>query len=405
MRVTCAEIVSMLEGEDVMNRRLSHLACLTLCLQLPAVAACEPADEGPPPALAQNPVGVSGNAPPPSPTAPPQDDSAGAQNDGMYASSEYALGEDSDAYDDSDPSALTDFRATLDPYGTWVDDSTYGTVWVPNRTVVGADFVPYTTAGHWVYDDEWVWVSDYDWGWAPFHYGRWVYIEGRGWAWIPGRDYAGAWVGWGWDPGYTYLGWYPLGPAFIWWGGVAVGYSFYWGPRWVYCPRGEVFSSTVGARVVTGGAAGPIAARVTAQPTVAHGPEPMRLGYSASQIPHPTGTSAAGIARAQQFSRPSTAAALGAHGATRFGGAGFGSAATSHYGAGMPAGVHPQPQTQGGKRKPSTGYTPPARNSGSFRGGYHPSFGGSAPPAVAPHPSGGGFHGGGGGGGHGGGHR
>lgn len=409
MRVTDAKIVSMLEGEDVMNRRLSHLASLTLCLVVPAVAACDPADEGPPPATAQNAVGVS-DAPPPAPTAPAQDDSSAAgQNDGMYASGEYALGEDADSYDDSDPSALTDFRATLDPYGSWVDDSTYGTVWVPSSSVVGADFVPYTTAGHWVYDDEWVWVSDYDWGWAPFHYGRWVYIDGRGWAWIPGRDYAGAWVGWGWDPDYAYVGWYPLGPAFIWWGGVAVGYSFYWGPRWVYCQRGAVFSPTVGSRIVTGGAVAPVAARVSAQPVVAHaGPAPMRLGYSASQIPHATGTAATGIARAQQFSRPSTAATLGAHPATRFGGTGgFGSQTMPRYGAGMPGGVHPQPQQGGGKRKPLPGYAPPASRGGSFRGGYHPpSFGGApAPGAVHISPGGSGAFHGGGGGGHGGGHR
>jgi hypothetical protein len=406
MRVTGAKIVSMLEGEDVMNRRLSHLASLSrglgLCLALPAVAGCEPADEGPPPATAQNAVGMSEPAPP-APAAP-QDDSAGAQNDGMYASGEYALGEDADSYDDSDPAALTDFRTTLDPYGTWVDDSTYGTVWVPSRTAVGADFVPYTTAGHWVYDDDWVWVSDYEWGWAPFHYGRWVYIDGRGWAWIPGRVYAGAWVGWGWDADYAYVGWYPLGPAFIWWGGVAVGYSFYWGPRWAYCPRGEVFSPTVGTRVVTGGAAGPIAGRVSAQPTVAHGPEPMRLGYSASQIPHATGNAATSIAHAQQFSRPSTATALGGHQATRFGGAGFGTQGMPRYGAGMPGGVHPQPQPQGGKKKPPPGYVPPGHG-GGFRGGYHPPSFGGAPPPVAPHGGfgGGGFHGG--GGGHGGGHR
>ncbi len=395
--MTGAEIVSMLEGEDVMNRRLSHLASLTLCCVLPVVAACEPADEGPPPATAQNANGAPEPAPPPAPTAPAQD-----QNDGMYASEAYALGEDADSYDDSDPSALTDFRATLDPYGTWVDDSTYGTVWVPSSSAVGTDFVPYRTAGHWVYDDQWIWVSDYDWGWAPFHYGRWVYIDGRGWAWIPGRDYAGAWVGWGWDPDYAYVGWYPLGPAFIWWGGVAVGYSFYWGPSWVYCPRGEVFSPTVGARVVTGGAVAPVAARVAAQPTVAQGPQPLKLGYSPSQIPHATGSAATGLARAQQFSRPSTATALGAHGATRFGGAGFGSQPGARYGAGLPPGLHPQ---QGGKRKPPpAGYTPPASRGGGFRGGYHPSFGGAPPAAAHPSFGGGGFHGG-GGGGHGGGHR
>jgi hypothetical protein len=406
MRVTGGQIVSMLEGEDVMNRRLSHLASLSLCLVLPAVLACDPADDGPPPATAQNAVGVSPPAPPPAPTAPAEDDSAatGAQGDGMYASGEYALGEDSDAYDDSDPSALTDFRATLDPYGTWVDDSTYGTVWVPNSSVVGADFAPYTTAGHWVYDDDWVWVSDYEWGWAPFHYGRWVYIEGRGWAWIPGRDYAGAWVGWGWDPAYAYVGWYPLGPAFIWWGGVAVGYSFYWGPRWEYCARRDVFSPTVGARVVTGGAAAPIASRVVAQPMVGgqavHGPQPQRLGYSAAQIPHASGTAAASLARAQQFSRPSTATALGAHPATHLGSASLGAHAA------LPAGVHPQ-QPQGGKRKPAPGYAPPAGRGNSFRGGYHPSpsFGGAPAPGAVHGGAGGGFRGGGGGGGHGGGHR
>jgi hypothetical protein len=384
-----------------MNRQLFHLASLTLCLLLPAVAACEPADEVPPPATPPTAIGASE----PPPAAPAQGDSAGGQGDGMYSSDEYSLGEDADSYDDSDPSALTDFHGTLDPYGTWVDDSTYGTVWVPSRTVVGADFVPYTTAGHWVYDDEWVWVSDYEWGWAPFHYGRWVFIEGRGWAWIPGRVYAGAWVGWGWDPGYAYVGWYPLGPAFIWWGGVAVGYSFYWGPRWVYCPRGEVFSPTVGARVVTGGAAAPIAARVAAQPSVAHGPEPMRLGYSGAQIPHASGNASVGIARAEQFSRPSTATTLGAHPATRLGGTGFGSQATPRYGASLPSGVHPQPLPQGGRRKlpAAGGYAPPVNHGGGFRGGYHPSFGG-APAPVAPHGSfGGGSHGG--GGGHGGGHR
>ena len=35
-----------------------------------------------------------------------------------------------DEYDvDTDPSALTDFREPLADYGTWTDDTTYGTVW------------------------------------------------------------------------------------------------------------------------------------------------------------------------------------------------------------------------------------------------------------------------------------
>src|SRR5262249_39052513 len=96
------------------------------------------------------------------------------------------------------PAALDDFRDTLSPYGDWVDDSTYGNVWVPSSAYVGADFAPYVTSGHWGLTDEgsWIWVSDYSWGWAPFHYGRWVWIGGRGWAWIPGSVYAPAWVVW-----------------------------------------------------------------------------------------------------------------------------------------------------------------------------------------------------------------
>ena len=100
----------------------------------------------------------------------------------MYASGEYTLGEDSDAYDDNDPAALTDFRQTLDAHGTWVDDPTYGTVWFPSPSEVGPDFTPYSSAGHWVYDTDYAWVSDYSWGWVQFHYGRWVFIERRGWA-------------------------------------------------------------------------------------------------------------------------------------------------------------------------------------------------------------------------------
>ena len=258
------------------------------------------------------------------PPPPPPPDVAGGTADpnaannpnGMYASGEYTLGEDSDAYDDNDPAALTDFHQTLDSHGTWSDDPTYGTVWVPSAGDVGQDFTPYSTAGHWVYDDDYTWVSDYDWGWAPFHYGRWAWIDGRGWSWIPGRAYRGAWVGWGVDDGYGYVGWYPMTPAFLWFGGVGVAYSFAIGPRWNYCGRGDVFSPVVGSRIVRGPAAVSIGNRVHALPAVnamaAHGPEPTRLGFTPAQVPHGTGVASAGLAKAQQFSRPSTATALGA---------------------------------------------------------------------------------------------
>jgi hypothetical protein len=288
-------------------------ALSTQALLCASLVACEPADEIPPPATAQQAAAVQGGA--------PSAGAGGAGDSSDYASGEYTIGADTDTYDDHDPAALHDFRATLDPYGSWVDDTTYGTVWVPSRAIVGGDFVPYSTAGHWVYDDDWIWVSDYPWGWAPFHYGRWVFVGGRGWAWIPGRVYSGAWVAWGVDDGYTYVGWYPLGPSFVWFGGVAVAYPVYVGPRWVYCPRAVVFAPNVGARVVAAPSAGPVANNVRpyvpATPGVAAGPPPQRLGFTAAQIPHATGTAATSLQQARSFARPSTAQPIGGSQATR----------------------------------------------------------------------------------------
>jgi hypothetical protein len=148
-------------------------------------------------------------------------------------------------YEDTDPAALTDFREPLDPHGTWVDDPDYGTVWVPDAVVVGADFAPYRTAGRWAVSDtgDWVWVSDYSWGYIPFHYGRWVWISARGWAWVPGRTYAPAWVVWRVGaPGYGYVGWAPMPPRYYWYGGFAVGvYGALTMPFW-FCPSYWMFS-------------------------------------------------------------------------------------------------------------------------------------------------------------------
>jgi hypothetical protein len=384
LRVTAAEIVRML-WVRAMNP--SRFAWSFLALLVPLAAGCDPADEMPPPRAPQAQAGAAAQdeVPPPAPADP---QSAPNDPNGMYASGEYTLGEDTDAYDDNDPAALTDFRQTLDPYGSWVDDPTYGTVWVPSPSAVGPDFVPYQTAGHWVYDDDYVWVSDYPWGWAPFHYGRWVLIDGRGWVWIPGRVYRGAWVAWGVDDGWGYVGWYPMAPPFVWFGGVAVGYSFYVGPRWVYCPRGEIFSPVVGTRVIAGPAAVSIGARVhpfVATPGVVGGPPPARLGYAAAQIPHASGTAAASLARAQQFARPSTAQPLGARPPARSalpGGATAGAATpgghtamtgprwgTGAAGPRLPTGV----QVPGQRRKlPQSSPVPTPHP--TFRGGGH--FGG-----------------------------
>jgi len=154
---------------------------------------------------------------------------------------------------DTDPSALTTFRPALDPYGAWVADSTYGTVWVPNREVVGADFAPYVSRGHWALtaDDDWIWASDYPFGWAVFHYGRWVWIPGSGWAWVPGRTYANAWVVWRTPvDGYAYVGWAPMPPTWGWRNGYAFGLWYSPPLPYVFCPSAYVFDYRVHSHIV-----------------------------------------------------------------------------------------------------------------------------------------------------------
>src|SRR5271166_5374779 len=97
-------------------QRLSPLALLVTAQAL----ACEPADEGRPPATAHD-VAASTDV---SATAPAGAAPAGeppAADGTQYASAEYMIGEDTDSYDDNDPAALKDFHETLTPYGSWVD--------------------------------------------------------------------------------------------------------------------------------------------------------------------------------------------------------------------------------------------------------------------------------------------
>ncbi len=117
-----------------------------------------------------------------------------------------------DSYDDGyDPQAYTQFQEALSPYGSWLDDATYGRVWQPESAVVGADFVPYYTNGYWTLTEfGWTWVSNWNWGWAPFHYGRWIVIAGYGWVWTPGTMWGPAWVSW--RSGGGYVGWAPMPP-------------------------------------------------------------------------------------------------------------------------------------------------------------------------------------------------
>ncbi|WP_437601898.1 DUF6600 domain-containing protein [Sorangium sp. So ce590] len=156
-----------------------------------------------------------------------------------------------DAYEDADPSVLVEFQEPLAPYGTWLDDPSYGRVWVPSAVVVGPDFAPYQTAGRWELTDdgEWMWVSDYAWGHIPFHYGRWVWISAHGWSWIPGRVYAPAWVVWRVGD-YGYVGWAPMPPTYYWSSGVALSLWTVPPAAYVFCPTTHVFHHHVHRHVV-----------------------------------------------------------------------------------------------------------------------------------------------------------
>ncbi len=335
--------------------------------------------------------------PPAPPSAPSQEVAVGDDDDATVAGAPAApaapaASGGADEYADTDPSALTDFRSTLDPYGSWQDDATYGTVWVPSSTVVGEDFTPYVSAGHWVYDDDYTWVSDYSWGWAPFHYGRWVYGSGVGWEWIPGRVYAGAWVSWryGWDD-WAYVGWAPLPPVWCWHGGYAVGIGYVPYAPYAFVPSGHLFEPGLRGHLITGTAVGPIAShtqpwapstggRVVAHPTVG-GPPPATLRIQANAVVH--GAATGGLAQARAYARPSTAVPLGASSPR---GVSYGAAAGAARVSA--AGVSRAPYaaySSGGARSPS--YSLGGSHFGGKLGAGFSGSAASAPPARSAAPS------------------
>jgi hypothetical protein len=385
------------------------------------------------------------NVPVPPPPAPPSGAPAAqgapaqpAQADGEGPAQDVAIGgQDGDEYADTDPSALTDFRSTLDPYGSWSEDPTYGTVWVPSQSVVGDNFTPYVSGGHWAYDDDYTWVSDYDWGWAPFHYGRWVYGPAS-WEWIPGRAYAGAWASWRYGSGF--VGWAPLPPTWGWRGGTAVGLGFVPTAPYAFVGTEHLFTPGLTSHLVGGAQVGVVAGRtqpyVPASPSVgglgghalAHpavgGPPPAALKIQASDVARVSVASDRGLAQARAFSRPSTATALGARAPQQVAARARVSSSVSsgrgpsynqsHFGGKLGAGFaasgpYASPVRSrgfGGSSRPYFGsssysgaghYSAPVRSSA----GYGPSYGGfhGGEPSGGFHGGGGaseGFHGGGG---------
>jgi hypothetical protein len=219
-------------------------------------------------------------------------------------------------YVDTDPAALDAFRADLDPYGRWVDDPEWGTVWAPSVSQTGTNFEPYVTGGHWAWDGDYVWVSDYPWGGIAFHYGRWVHVAGLGWAWVPGREYAGAWVDWSIDDA-GYLGWAPSPPRYRWRDrrAIAIGRP---PPRapYAYVRRNDLLAPRLHDHLLTGSRARsierdshpwtrPSAKDRAGRPRV--GPPPQALGFEGKQLPPPP-RDQAGLRRAREMSRPQSVA-------------------------------------------------------------------------------------------------
>jgi hypothetical protein len=194
--------------------------------------------------------------------------------------------------------------------------------------VVGADFAPYVSRGHWALtaDNDWIWASDYPFGWAVFHYGRWVWTPG-GWAWVPGRTYANAWVVWRVPtPGYAYVGWAPMPPTWGWRYGYAFGLGYAPPLPYVFCPSAYVFDARVHYHIVhdrglvrdiaSHSQVYPTPYRAPAQPSArtAAGPTARPARIAPSTAPRGPAMSAARVpARAipsQRTSAPASAVAL-----------------------------------------------------------------------------------------------
>ena len=169
------------------------------------------------------------------PNAPNAQGYPNAQNAVDYPPAD--LGPDNEiaqSYDDGyDAQAYTQFQTALAPYGGWDYDSSYGYVWSPSASIVGAAFSPYATGGHWALTEYgWTWVSDWNWGWAPFHYGRWITRAGR-WSWVPGSMWGPAWVSW--RSGGGYVGWSPLPPR-----GMRLAGGYGAGSPWRFAPAASL---------------------------------------------------------------------------------------------------------------------------------------------------------------------
>ena len=205
---------------------------------------------------------------------------------GALGVSHRALAQDEPIPQPEGDADVGNFDETLSPYGQWVETGegpNNGQAWRPDPDVVGEDFQPYATGGHWVYSDwGWTWESDYPWGWAPFHYGRWAMTPSWGWVWYPGTVWAPAWVDWRFGGGY--IGWAPLPPV-----GFAVVVQP-WRPYWCFVPSNVFIYRDVWAyRLPVGSIHAAYAATVPVHQAVSYGRARWYAGPPVPQVEHAVG--------------------------------------------------------------------------------------------------------------------
>ena len=102
-----------------------------------------------------------------------------------------------------------DVRGILVQSGNFVQDTTFGEIWIPSVTPPG--WHPYEPC-HWINTRQYGWYYDdkTPWGQIVHHYGRWMHDEQIGWFWVPGKEFSPAWVFWRASPDWT--GWAPMPP-------------------------------------------------------------------------------------------------------------------------------------------------------------------------------------------------
>jgi hypothetical protein len=119
----------------------------------------------------------------------------------------------------------------LSAYGSWMEVTPYGQVWVPS---VASDWRPFAY-GDWMWTSNgWLWSSYEPYGWLVYHYGHWDYRPDIGWFWISGTTWTPAAVVW-LNIG-DYVCWAPAPP-----GGVS------WPRPWESEPSG--FNAWIGVRI------------------------------------------------------------------------------------------------------------------------------------------------------------